>query len=414
MSAWRIVGASVPTPRGPRVQTVAIRGDRIESAEGAGAAAAGDRDFDGSGLSVLPGFIDIQINGGHGLDLTADPSSMWELGEILPRYGVASFLPTLISAQTGTIDHALAALRSRPAAYRGAEPLGLHLEGPMLNPQYRGAHPAEHLRQPSLALIQGWTRDNGVLLVTLAPELSGAAAVVRRLASNGVVVAAGHTAATADQAEAAVAAGVAAVTHLFNAMAPLHHRAPNLAGVALSSSTIVAGLVADGVHVEPRVVALAWRAKGRDSLVLVTDAVAAMGMPAGTYTLASGTIKADGAAVRLPDGTIAGSTLSMIDAVRNLMRFTGCSLADAACCASATPAALLNLPDRGQLRAGAVADLTLVDESHRIAATVCRGALAYVATSERGRLPAAAGRPGSDQGDAFSGPARGTARAVEL
>ena len=414
MSAWRIVGASVPTPSGPHTRTITIRGDRIESAEGAGAADAGSLDFDGSGLSVVAGFIDIQINGGHGLDLTSDPSSMWGLGEILPRYGVTAFLPTLISASAGTIDDAVTALRSRPADYRGAEPLGLHLEGPMLNPQYRGAHPAEQLRQPSLALIEGWTRDNGVLLVTLAPELSGAAAVVRQLASNGVVVAAGHTAATAEQAEAAIDAGVDAVTHIFNAMAPLHHRAPNLLGVALSSSKIAAGLVADGVHVEPRVVALAWRAKGRDSLVLVTDAVAAMGMPAGTYSLASGTTVADGAGSRLPDGTIAGSTLSMIDAVRNLMQFTGCSFADAACCASATPTALLSLPDRGQLRAGAGADLTLVDESHRIAATVCRGDFVYVASSERGRLPAAPGRPGSDQGDAVSGPACGTARAVEL
>ena len=385
MTPLRITGVSVATPDGPRCVTFTLHAGRLAAADPRPRPGSRLPEFDGTGLLAVPGFIDLQINGGHGMDLTTDPQTMWQLGEILPRYGVTAFLPTLISGPAGTIEGGLAALRSRPRSYRGAEPLGLHLEGPMLSRRYRGAHPADHLREPGLDLIGGWTRDGGVLLVTLAPELRGATDVIRRLARNAVIVAAGHTGATAEQALEAIGAGVCAVTHVFNAMAPLHHRHPNLVGVALTDERVVAGIVADGVHTDPLLVALVWKSKGADSLVLITDAVAALGMPEGSYTVGGEPVNACSSGVRRPDGTLAGSALSMIQAVRNFVRFTGCSLEDAVRCASTNPAALLGINDRGHLRPGAVADVMLLDEHLEVVATICRGKISFVAAAHTDR-----------------------------
>ncbi len=386
MRPLRITGVSVATPEGPLSMTITLEAGHVAATDPDRRGGSRHPEFDGTGLLAVPGFIDLQINGGHGMDLTADPQTMWPLGEILPRYGVTAFLPTLVSGPPGTIPRGLAALESRPHDYRGAEPLGLHLEGPMLSHRYRGAHRGEHLREPSLELIRGWARRGGVLLVTLAPELDGATDVIRQLAGDGVVVAAGHTGATAAGALEAIGAGVRAVTHIFNAMAPLHHRTPNLVGVALTDERIVAGIVADGVHTDPRLVALVWRAKGAGSVVLVTDAVAVLGMPDGSDDVGDEAAGARTSGIRLPDGTLAGSALSMIQAVRNCVRFTGCSPHDAVRCASTNPAALLGLEDRGHLRTGAVADLTLLDDRLEVTATICRGTISFVAEHARCRL----------------------------
>lgn len=365
---------------------------RIASPEANLEPPGGGSEFDGTGLLAAPGFIDLQINGGHGIDLVADPSMMWVLGQKLPRYGVTSFLPTLISCPNPTVDLGLAALRSRPKQYQGAEPLGLHIEGPMLNPCYRGAHPIEHLREPSAELIRGWTRSRGVRMVTLAPELEGADDVVRRLTAGGVVVAAGHTGATQQQAERAFGSGVKAVTHIFNAMAPFHHRQPNLVGTALTNPAVVVSLVADGVHTDPLTANLVWRVKGPDSVALVTDANAGLGMTDGSYALAGQPVHSFSGIGRLPDGTIAGSTVSLSAAVRNLRGFTGCTAEKAIRCASATPAALLGLGDRGHINPGAVADLVLLDQSLEVVATFCRGGLSYLNPGEQHRLDSISGR----------------------
>jgi N-acetylglucosamine-6-phosphate deacetylase len=332
---------------------------------------------DASGLLVAPGFIDLQLNGAHAIDLTEEPERLWEVAASLPRYGVTAFLPTIVTSPRDVPGRALATLARRPDGFTGAEPLGLHFEGPMLNPDRRGAHPSSLLRSPSPSVIWGWSRSAGVAMVTLAPELPGALEVIRTLVAGGVVVSAGHTAATTVQMEEAIDAGVASVTHLFNGMVPFAHREPGPAGVALADPRLTVGLIADGIHVHPTAVAAAWRALGPDRLSLVTDAVAALGLPAGPSRVGGQDVLLDETGVRLPDGTLAGSALSLDQAVRNLVAFTGCEGHDAIATVTATPARLLGLHDVGSLAVGARADLVLLTPGLDVVATVVSGQVAF-------------------------------------
>lgn len=329
------------------------------------APATGAGILDATGCTVTPGFIDVQCNGGFGIDLARSPERLWELGARLASTGVTTWVPTIVSTPPEVAERAIAALASRPDGYLGAEPLGLHLEGPALNPRRRGAHPAAALQLPTAALVASWSRQRGVRLVTLAPELPGALAAVRALRSAGVVVAAGHTDATTEDIRAALDAGVSMVTHLFNAMVPFAHREPGPVGVALTDGRVHVGLIADGHHAHPIAVALAWRAAGADRIVLVTDAVAPMGT------------KGAPEVARLDDGTIAGSTLTMDQAVRNALEWTGAPLAAVIRAATANPAAAVDAGDRGRLQAGARGDAVVLDDGSRVVATVCGGEVAF-------------------------------------
>lgn len=359
-------------------------------ARGTGPAEAGATPvgpIDADGLIIAPGFIDLQINGGFGHDLLSDPGSMWALGRQLPSHGVTGFLPTIITSPPERIAAARSALEQRPDDYRGAEPLGLHLEGPMLNPMRRGAHPARDLAGPDLELVSDWSRAGGVRLVTLAPELPGAGAVIDRLVSRGVAVSAGHSDADAAVTRSAIDAGVTMVTHLFNAMAPLAHRAPNLVGVALTDDRLVVGVIVDGVHVDPTVVRLIWRARGPAGVALVTDAVAPMAMGPGRHEFAGHAVTSDGQRVVNDDGVLAGSMLTMDRAVRNLVAFTDCEPAEALRCAATTPAVMIGETGRGRIEAGALADLVLLDEDLNVQLTIVRGRPAFVAPGAEDRLP---------------------------
>jgi N-acetylglucosamine-6-phosphate deacetylase len=366
-----------------RAETLAAGGVSASAASGP----EGGRLLDARGLRVVPGFVDLQCNGGFGIDLSSEPERLWELAALLPRTGVTAWLPTVVTAAPEVRERALASLRAGPPpGVDGpwAAPLGLHLEGPLLAPERRGAHPAGLLRGVGDADVgwRDWSAEAGVALVTLAPELPGALDVVRRLVDRGVVVSAGHSSATAAEATAAVDAGVRWVTHLFNAMAPLHHREPGLVGVALADDRLRVGLIADGLHAHPTAVALAARALG-DRLTLVTDAVAALGLAPGPVRLghaeavlhpAPPGAGPDGTGgVRLADGTLAGSDLALDRAVRNLSAYAGVTTADAVWAASTVPAGLLGLVDRGAIAPGHVADLVLLDPAGRVVATVVGG-----------------------------------------
>lgn len=341
---------------------------------------------DADGLAVCPGFVDLQINGGFGLDVTGTPETMWKLGRLLPRHGVTSYLPTIVSSPASVTDRALAAFAGPPPGHRGAEPLGLHFEGPMLNPERAGAHEPGNLIAPDPEIVARWTRTSGVVLVTIAPELPGAAELIAGLRTDGVTVSAGHSMATATEAADGFDAGVSMVTHLFNAMGPMSHRAPGLAGAALADDRVAVGLIVDGVHVDPTMVKLAWRAKGPSLVVLVTDAVAAMGLDPGRYELGGRAVTADHTSVRTDGGVLAGSVLTMDRAVRNLIEFTGCSLRDAVAAASSAPAAAIGATDRGHLQPGAVADVVLLESDGSVAVTICGGVVAHVAESAAGRV----------------------------
>ena len=342
--------------------------------------------IDAGGLIVAPGFIDLQLNGAFGDDFTQTPDTIWRVAAGLPRWGVTSFLPTIITSPLSQAAQAQETLDAgAPAGWLGSIPLGLHCEGPFLNPQKKGAHNPAHLRLPTLADVAAWSPENHVRLVTLAPELPGALAVVKELAARGVVVSAGHSMATYSEAKAGFAAGIRYGTHLFNAMPPLEHRAPGLPGALLSDPAVTIGIIPDGLHVHPAMVALAWAAKGAQRLTVVTDAMAALGMAPGRYTIADQEVivSAHDQGVneaRLPSGSLAGSVLAMDEALRRLIRYTGCSLADALATITSTPADLLGLGhERGRLRAGAWADLVFLTPTLEVVRTLVAGVTCYQA-----------------------------------
>jgi len=342
--------------------------------------------IDASGLLVVPGFIDLQVNGGYGHDFTADPDSIPLVAGRLPETGVTSFLPTVITSPLERYRKALDVVSSPPST--GAHVLGLHLEGPYLNPQRAGAHDKRWIRSPAVADLDAWEPLDRIRLVTLAPEMPGAQALIAHLLRAGVVVSAGHSDATCDQAVGAFDAGVRYVTHLLNAMRPLHHREPGLAGAALTDDRVSVGLIVDGIHLHPAIVKLVWEVMGPDRITLVTDAMAALGQPAGTYRLGDQEImlNADEGSARLPDGTLAGSVLTMDAALRNLVSFTGCSLSDALRAAASTPASVIGLDaNKGRLAPGYDADITLLTPDLRVAGAAIGGTLLY-------RSPGAASR----------------------
>ena len=334
--------------------------------------------LDAGGLTVLPGLLDLQVNGAAGVDLTADPDGLWEVAATLARYGVTAFAPTVITSDPAARDRALAVLRSGPpAGWAGAWPLGLHFEGPLIAASRRGAHPERWLAEPSDALVASWSRDSGVLMVTLAPELPGALDVVAGLVGRGVVVSIGHTAATLAQVGAAVAAGATCLTHVGNAMPPLTAREPGPLGAALAGD-LVAGVIADGHHLHPATLVALWRALGPDRFLSVSDTTAALGLPDGTTRLGDQEVVVSDGTVRLADGTLAGSAASLVRCLDVLVATTRCSLADAVATATSTAARLVGDPTRGHLRPGGRGDLTLVDRS--------AGRLDVVATVVGGRI----------------------------
>jgi N-acetylglucosamine-6-phosphate deacetylase len=372
-------GASVLADGEWAQRALAIADGRIASPDDPAIAEVVELD----GFLVAPGYIDLQCNGGLGIDLASEPERLWELGSLLPRFGVTAWLPTIVTTPDGVVDRAIGALAAGPPdGWTGAKPIGLHLEGPFLSAPKRGAHPEALLRPPTLDAIGGWTREGGVAIVTLAPDLPGALEAIAALSQRGVIVSLGHSPATAEQCTAAVDAGARWVTHLFNAMAPLHHREPGLAGVALSDDRLRVGLIPDGIHVDPLVVKASRRALG-ERLTIVTDAVAALGMPMGAQALGRSEVHIDDTGVRLADGTLAGSNLAMDQGVRNLVAFTGCAAEEAIHAASTAPAALLSDPTRGHLRTGARGDVVVLTSDLHLVSTYVGGELVHDARWSR-------------------------------
>jgi N-acetylglucosamine-6-phosphate deacetylase len=339
------------------------------------AASPGSPTLDASGLIVAPGLIDLQVNGAAGHDLTTSPERLGDVARHLVRHGVTAFLPTIITAPLPAYAAAQGALAAWRQDGGSATPLGLHFEGPMLSPRRPGAHPPEHLRPPSHGLIEGWSPAEGVGMVTLAPELPGATAIVRMLGERGVVVSLGHSEALAVDVAAAVEAGATAVTHLYNALAPLDHHAPGLLACALASRPpLVCGLIADGIHVDPVALALAWRAIGHERCLLVSDAMAALGLPVGARTTLGELpveLTADG--VRDARGRLAGSAAGLDVGLRTLAAATGADAESVIACATAVPARLLGLTDRGHLEPGAAGDVVLLTPRLEVVATVIAG-----------------------------------------
>lgn len=334
--------------------------------------------IDASGLLIAPGYVDIQINGGYGLDFTADPTTIWEVGAQLPATGVACFVPTIITSPAAQRAAAFRVVaQGPPPGYRGARVLGLHFEGPMLADGYRGTHQQAHLRPPSPDLVDGWEKARGLRLVTLAPELAGAEPVIERLRAGGVVVAAGHSAATYEEGVTALRAGVRHGTHLPNGMPPLAPREPGLVGALLDHTDASVAVILDGVHLHPAAVRLIRHCKPADRMVLITDATAGMGAGPGAYALHDLVITVDETSARNTAGDLAGSILTLDQAVKNYVAFTGCAAEEALTAASANPARVIGEQTRGRIEVGSVADLVLLDEDLTVQGTLVEGNLVH-------------------------------------
>lgn len=287
--------------------------------------------------------IELQINGAGGIDFTTHPERLWDVGRILPRFGVSAFLPTLVSPSFEVVDRARSAWQAgAPAGYSGAQALGWHVEGPFIAPARAGAHLPESLRMPDTGAVADWSPSTGVRVVTLAPELPGALEVVDRLVGNGVVVSAGHSVATQAEAASGFDAGIRMVTHLTNAMSK-DIDAPGLPAAAIADSRVTIGLIPDGLHVEPELVAEVRRRVGAERLAVVSDAIEALGMPPGRHRLAGREVIVDESSARLENGVLAGCVIGLEECVANLARFAAISIDEARLAATVVPARLLGL-----------------------------------------------------------------------
>ncbi len=328
----------------------------------------------GSGIAA-PGFVDLQVNGFGGVDfLEADAAGYRRAGEALLETGVTAYLPTLITAPE---DVVLAALAEIPTDVGRPRVLGVHLEGPFLAASRMGTHPAGGRRDPDEALLERLLAAGPVRVMTLAPELPGALDLIDILCARGITVSCGHSDATAEQADAAFDRGARTVTHLFNAMRPLSHRDPGIVGAALARDDVIVQIIVDGIHLAPATINLVWRAAaGR--VALVTDAVAAAGAGGGSYSLGTVELSVQDGAVRGPDGMLAGSVLTMIEAVRN-MHALGVPLELAIDAATRVPARVLGLEATGRLDVGLPADVVVLDDNLEIARVLVAGEAHVVA-----------------------------------
>jgi N-acetylglucosamine-6-phosphate deacetylase len=334
------------------------------------------------GAILAPGLIDIHIHGSSGLDtMDGKAEAIAGLSAFVAAHGVTGFLPTTVAAPLSQIEQALQAVRQAvDGGLPGAQVLGVHLEGPFFNRQRAGAQPLDWCVDPSddalrhlLAAGEGLIR-----MISLAPELPGAIAAIEACVRRGIVVSIGHTDATYEQAQAAFAAGARHITHLFNAMTPLHHREPGVIGAALTTAGVMVQLIADGLHLHPAILNLAVRCKGVAEVVLITDAIAGTGLPDGEYTMGPQQVIVRNGEARTPAGNLAGSTLTLERAIANMVRLAGVPLPAALQMATLNPARVLGLEQRkGRLASGYDADMVALDTDFNVHLTMVGGQIIY-------------------------------------
>jgi N-acetylglucosamine-6-phosphate deacetylase len=382
-----LTGAAIVLP--DRVRTdrnIVIEGGRIvDLVSGPQPVTRGDRRVDLTGRTVVPGFVDVHVHGVAGIDVMDGESAVGDVAAALPQYGVTAFCPTGMACPPADLDRFLTAVATagHETGPGRARVLPAHLESNFINPEYCGAQPAECLRSardltasPSVPdasgrfsareIVEVIDRHHGhVGIVTLAPELDGALSLVRALTAASVRVSLGHSAASFDEARAAVEAGAGQATHLFNRMRPMTHRDPGLVGAALSSDAIVAEIIADGHHVHPAMVRMAVAAKGTGRVMAVTDGTAGSGLPAGSEVSLGGRPIVVGQVATLEDGTMAGSVTTMDRVFAHLVTECGLDLVEAATVCATTPARQMGLPGVGAIVPGAAADLVVLGSGLR-------------------------------------------------
>jgi N-acetylglucosamine-6-phosphate deacetylase len=338
--------------------------------------------LDFPGATLAPAFFDVHTHGAAGHDLMeATPEALSAIGGFLATRGVGNFLATTVTASMDatlkSLD-GLAKLMAKPPSAGQAHPIGIHLEGPFLSHLKRGVHPPNYLLDPDIATFDRLfeAAQGQVRLMTLAPELPNAAELAAHASARGVRISMGHSNATKNETRAVMAAGAASATHTFNAMRPLDHREPGILGTVLTDDSLFAEMICDGIHVQPEIVKLWWRAKGPKRAILVTDAMSAAGMPNGEYFLGGFAVQvADGRA--MADGVLAGSVLTLDRALKNFLAFTDARLEEALRLLTVNPATMTGQGDRaGSLALGRAASLVALDGSGKLLASLIDGVLA--------------------------------------
>jgi N-acetylglucosamine-6-phosphate deacetylase len=325
---------------------------------------------------VLPGFIDIHVHGAMGADtMDASLESLRAMARFFAAHGVTSFLPTTVTAPADGIEAALntvaAALHDHPDC---ARILGGHVEGPFINPKRCGAQSPEFMRPANPSEYLPWFESGAVRLITVAPEIDGVMRLIEDARRFDIAVAIGHTDATYAQAQLAFAAVANQCTHTYNAMRGLHHREPGALGAVMANPDVFAQLICDNVHVHPGAMHALYNCKGANRLAVITDAMEATGLGDGEFTLGAHRVFVRNDIARLKNGTLAGSTLTMDAAFRNIISATVCSLAEAAQMCATTPAAAIGVGDRtGQIAPGYDADLVILDQALHVAHTIISG-----------------------------------------
>ncbi|RCK21696.1 N-acetylglucosamine-6-phosphate deacetylase [Thalassospira lucentensis] len=357
-------------------KSVIVRDGNVDKIVDAAALPADLTVIDGNGQMLAPGLIDVQVNGGGGVLLNDQPTvdGVRAIMQAHRKYGTTAMLPTLITDHRGKMEAAIAAVTDAiDAGVPGI--VGIHLEGPYLNPERKGVHSADIIRPMEDDAIELLTRlSNGRILVTMAPE-KAAKGTIKALADKGVLVCAGHTAGNYAHIQSAIDEGLRGFTHLFNAMSPMTHREPGVAGAAMADDTTWCGLIADGYHVHPAVLKVAIHAKATGKIMLVTDAMPTVGADDKRFTLGGEEIIAADGRCALADGTLAGSDLDMISAVKNCVEMVGLDLGEALRMASLYPAEFLKLDDKmGRIAPGYQADMILFDDAFNVSRSWINGA----------------------------------------
>ena len=396
MSRTYLSGADLVLPdRVASGHTLVIEGDRIvDIASGPRTIAADEVRLDRGGHFVLPGFIDVHVHGAAGGDVLDGDGAIATLAKLMPRWGVTAFCPTTVACTPEALHTFLAEVaRLRGGPRIGARVLPAHLESNFVNPDYRGAQPLACLRRPPasstadgpsasdftardvLEVIDRARPDVGI--ITMAPELDNGLALVRALVAGGVRVSLGHSGASYEEAQAAIAAGARHATHLFNRMRPMSHRDPGLTGAILASDEIAAELICDGHHVHPAVMNVAIASKGPSRVMAITDGTAGSGLPQGARARLGGAAITVRDVARLDDDTIAGSVLTMDRALATLVTQCGLDIVQAAAMCSTTPARELGLTGFGAIAPGASADFVILDARLTVVETWIAGERAW-------------------------------------
>jgi len=338
-----------------------------------------DHTINTQGKWVTPGLIDIHVHGANYADaMDADPESLNTLNQFFASRGVTGYLLTTGAASNSDISAVINCFQEYLPTKSGAVPLGIHLEGPYLCEERKGAQPSIHLRDPEPEYYKRWFESGVIRLMTVAPEIAGALKLIQAGIKQGVEFAVGHSVASYEVMQEAIERGLRHATHTFNGMNPLHHRHPGVVGAILSDDRVFAQVIADGVHVHPAIVKTLVKVKGINRTLLITDAIRATGLGNGQYDLLGQTVSVKGNVARIASGSLAGSVLTMDQAVRNTMAFCDIPFTQAIQMASLTPAKSLNLhTERGALEPGLRADVTIFNQDYSVETTIVGGNIVY-------------------------------------